>query len=73
VAHIPTNAERDLRDPYAVDNTKRNIWVLVALLALLGGLWMFGTLDPVLPEVMDRATILGPVEEAAPAAPATEG
>ncbi len=65
VAHIPTNAERDLRDLYAVSNTKRNIWVLVILVAVLGGLWMFGKLDPVLPEFMERATVIGPIEQPA--------
>lgn len=52
---LPANAERQLHDPFADDNTARNRLILLIILALLVAvLWFSGLLDSVLPGTMKR-------------------
>jgi hypothetical protein len=70
VAHLPTDSERDLKDPYAQSTVKRNIAIIIGLLVVVAGLWFTGKLDGALPDVLDRATLIGPIEEAPAPQPA---
>ena len=71
-AVLPANAERQLTDPFADDNTVRNrivaILILVGVVALL---WFAGLLNSVLPGSMKKnpAAPVGRVTAEAPLAP----
>jgi len=54
-AVLPANAERQLNDPFADDNTARNrVIVFLLLVVLTTALWFAGLLDSVLPDSMQR-------------------
>jgi hypothetical protein len=70
---LPSNAERQLHDPFADDNTARNrLIVLIVLALLVAVLWVAGLLDSVLPGTMkkNRVAPQPPVSMKAPAVPA---
>ncbi|MEI6646641.1 MAG: hypothetical protein WCP12_11450, partial [bacterium] len=69
---LPLHAERQLKDPFADDNTARNRLIVLIILALLVAvLWFAGLLDSVLPGSMkkNRAAPRPPVAIKAPATP----
>ncbi len=77
-ATLPANSVRQLKDPYADDNTTRNIVITVlALAAIVTGLWFAGVLDHALPDCMKKhqpsacpaPAVTMPAAPAAPAAP----
>ena len=59
VAALPPGAHRDMVDPFAEDNSRRNFWIVFVIIVLLGGLWYFGKLDRGLPGRVRSTTILG--------------
>ncbi len=71
-ATIPANAERQLTDPFADDNSVRNRIIAVLVLVLVAAaLWFAGLLDSVLPGCMQKnaATPVCTLTVEAPAAP----
>jgi len=71
-AAIPANAERQLTDPFADDNSVRNrIIAILVLVAAAAALWFAGLLDSVLPGSMKRnqAAAACTLTVEAPAAP----
>jgi hypothetical protein len=73
VAAIPKGSQRDMKDAYAVSNVRRNLMLILLFFVFMAGLWFFGKFDGVLPESLDRATLIGPMDtvEAPAEAPAT--
>lgn len=66
VAHLPEGSDRDLRDPFPERSNGLRIAVVGGLLALLAAAWWFGALDSALPDVLDRASVLGNPGPASP-------
>jgi hypothetical protein len=62
---LPIGAHRDLVDPFAEKHTGRNwtIAIIILLLALLG-LWYFGVIDRVMPNVLPRSSYMVRKEQA---------
>jgi hypothetical protein len=58
-AKLPRGSRRDLVDPFAEHHGKRNMLIVVILLALVGGLWYLGQLDRLLPARIRSTTVLG--------------
>ncbi|HUR47794.1 MAG TPA: hypothetical protein VMZ27_18055 [Candidatus Saccharimonadales bacterium] len=56
-ARLPRGAERQLTDPYAEDNTKRNLLIVTLIFfGVLYGLWKFDVLNESLPDKMKHRT-----------------
>lgn len=53
---LPPGSQRDLIDPFAESHKVRNRVILLAILALiLGGLWYFGVVERVMPNVFPKS------------------
>jgi len=64
-AKLPPGTKRDLSDPFAEKRRPWGLYLFLALLLTVAGLWFFGTLDGLLPERARSVHVLG---DAAPAA-----
>ena len=74
-AAIPANAERQLTDPFADDNSVRNRIITILVLVIVAAvLWFAGLLDSVLPGCMQKnaAAPVCSVKVEAPALPASK-
>jgi hypothetical protein len=58
VAHLPANAERVLKDPYAEKRSPWRIYLFVFALIVLSACWYTGKLDRYLPERVRSSTVL---------------
>ena len=59
MADLPDGSHRDLKDPYSQGNTGLRFAIFGVVLALVGAAWWFGALDSALPDMLDRASVLG--------------
>ena len=79
-ATLPAHSERQLKDPFADDNSVRNTVILLALaVAVVAALWLAGLLDCALPRMLKHrppqpppaVNVVAPAVQATPAVPAT--
>lgn len=59
LASIPTGARRSYQDPYLEKRAPWRLYLVLLIVALLGGLWYLGKLNTYLPAHIQSTTVLG--------------